>query len=288
MTNNTTVLSEPPKPTALLLKGLRGSVGKRADRPVGPLPDRRVVLPGHAQDVAELAAYCRLTGFPLRNEVPATWLHVQTFGLQALLLAEQDFPFPLPGLVHVANTMTLHRPVQVNEQLRLSVRAEHLRPHAKGVVFDLVEDVQVGDELVWQGRSNYLAKGATMPGEAVTAERLTAPQVPVSQQWRLSADLGRRYAAISGDANPIHLHPLTARLFGFPRPIAHGMWTHARAISALGGGLPVAHRIEVQFTKPILLPGRVGFTATRAADSWRFAVVNSDGKPYLVGVLQPA
>src|SRR6266487_1403229 len=46
--------------------------------------------------------------------------------------------------------------------------------------------------------------------------------------WELPADLGRRYAAVSGDRNPIHLYRLTAWLFGFRRPIAHGMWAAAR------------------------------------------------------------
>lgn len=288
MTDDTRVLDATPDPAKLLLKGLGGSVRKRGSRTPDRLPGRTILLPSHSQDLDRLAAYCRLTGYSLRNHVPATWLHVQTFGLQALLLAEDDFPFPLAGLVHVANTMTLHRPVLAVEQLRLKVRAEALRPHARGVVFDLVEEVQVGDELVWQGRSNYLAKGATLPGQPASPDRLEAPKQPPSQQWRLPADLGRRYAAVSGDANPIHLHPATARLFGFKRPIAHGMWTHARAVAALGTGVPAAHTLRVQFTRPILLPGRVGFASTSQDAGQRFAVVNDDGKPYLVGTLQPA
>lgn len=288
MTRYTRVLDAPPNATQLLVKGLGGSVRKRGRRLPDRLPDRAFLLPSHSQDLGQLAGYCRLTGYSLRNQVPATWLHVQTFGLQALLLAEGDFPFPLAGLVHVANTMTLHRPVLASEQLRLQVRAEGLRPHPRGAVFDLVEEVQVGDELVWQGRSSYLAKGAVMPGEPAAAGRIEVPHRPPSQQWRLPADLGRRYAAVSGDVNPIHLHSATARLFGFRRPIAHGMWTHARAVAALGGGVPAAHTLQVQFTRPIPLPSRVDFATIVEDAGRRFAVVNQDGKPYLVGTLQPA
>lgn len=279
------VLQEQPQTNQLLVKGLTGSLRKRGGREVSELPDRAVMLLEHEQQISELAEYCRVTGFTLRDEVPATWLHVQTFGLQAVLLAEDDFPFPLAGLVHVTNEMTLLRPVSVGEKLRLSVHAEQLRPHAKGAAFDVVGQVHVADELVWQGRSNYLAAGAKVPGEAEPAERLDAPDVPPSQQWRLGPDLGRQYAAVSGDSNPIHLHPLTARAFGFPRPIAHGMWTHARALAGLGGELPPAYTVQVQFAKPILLPGRVGFAAQRGDDAWRFAVVNRQGKPHLVGLL---
>src|SRR5213076_2448555 len=86
--------------------------------------------------------------------------------------------------------------------------------------------------------------------------------------WKLPGDIGRRYAAVSGDRNPIHLHPLSARLFGFPRAIAHGMWTKARALAAQEAELPDAYTTSVRFRKPILLPSRVEF----GARDGRFAV----------------
>ncbi len=279
-------LKEPPATGRLLVKGLAGAVGKRGGR-VSALPELVYLLEDAGQDVGRLAAYDHLTGFALADAVPATWLHVQTFPLQAALLAADEFPFPLAGLVHVSNTMTLHRPVGVGERLRITVQAEGLAPHAKGATFDMVSRIKVGDETVWEGSSNYLATGAKVPGEARAGLRLEATTATPSQLWRLPADLGRRYAAVSGDANPIHLHPATARLFGFPRPIIHGMWTHARALAALGT-LPGAYTVTVQFAKPILLPGKVSFAAERTGDGWSFAVVNEAGKPHLIGEVRSA
>ena len=83
--------------------------------------------------------------------------------------------------------------------------------------------------------------GARVAGQPTAAERLPAPSVVPGQRWRLAPDLGRRYAAVSGDFNPIHLSPATSRLFGFRRPIIHGMWTHARALAGLGR-VPDAYR----------------------------------------------
>lgn len=276
-------LTEPPATGRLLVKGLAGAVGKRGVG-VAALPELVYLLEDARQDVGRLAAYDHLTGFSLADSVPATWLHVQTFPLQAALLATDEFPFPLAGLVHVSNTMTLHREVGVGERLRITVQAAGLAPHAKGATFDMVSRIKVGDELVWEGASNYLASGVKVPGEPGQALRLPAPEAEPSQQWRLAPDLGRRYAAVSGDANPIHLHPVTARAFGFPRPIMHGMWTHARALAALGR-LPEAYTVRVQFAKPILLPGKVSFAAKRSGGGWAFAVVNREGKPHLVGEL---
>lgn len=279
-------LPGPPDSTRLLVKGLTGAVRKRGAR-IGALPERSYLMMDQRQDVARLAAYDRVCGLTVRDDVPATWLHVQTFPLQAALLADDDFPFSLAGLVHVRNSMTLHRPVPVGSRLRMRVWSENLQAHSKGAVFDVRGEVHVEDELVWEGSSNYLAAGAKVPGEAATGERLKAPEVAPSQQWRLLPNLGRRYASVSGDANPIHLYPLTARLFGFPRPIIHGMWTHARSLAAFGGRLPEAYRVQVQFAKPILLPSKVGFAVDRGVDAWAFSVVGRERKPHLVGELTP-
>lgn len=95
-------------------------------------------------------------------------------------------------------------------------------------------------------------------------------------------DLGRRYGSVSGDMNPIHLHALTARLFGFPSAIAHGMWTKARCLAALDGRLPDSFTVEVAFKRPILLPAKVQF----AEGEGRFGVRDAKMQtPHLDGKL---
>jgi acyl dehydratase len=101
--------------------------------------------------------------------------------------------------------------------------------------------------------------------------------------WRLPGDLGRRYAAVSGDHNPIHLYPLTAKAFGFRRQIAHGMWTKARAVAALENRLPDAVTVSVGFKKPVFLPGTVGFGARATEGGIAFSVADRDGAPHLLG-----
>lgn len=284
----TRTLPELPAVGGLIARAA-GQSALRKLRPVASdrLPERTLVVTDHEQDAARLAHYDRVCGFTLRDAVPATWLHVLTFPLQAALMAERDFPFSLAGLVHLTNDMTLHRPVSVGERLRLAVHGENLREHRRGDQFDLVGEVFIGDEVVWSGRSTYLSRrpdaraAAPAGGPGPRPERPALPSP--SQVWRLPADLGRQYAAVSGDTNPLHLYPATARLFGFPRPIIHGMWTHARALAALGGRLPERYRAHVSFTKPILLPATVSFGT---GEDGAFAVMNRDGsKPYLLGTV---
>lgn len=288
MARDLRVLTTPPSVTASIARAAVTSFGRPGA--AAGLPDRSALIQDHRQDAARLAAYNRLTGFALRDRVSPTWLHVLTFPLHAYLMAERDFPFPLAGVVHVTNEMTLHRPVLVTDTLRIRVRTDNLAPHKRGVAFDLLGEVHVGDELVWTGTSNYLALGARLEGTPPEAPfRLERPDVPASQSWRLAGDLGRRYAKVSGDTNPIHLHPVTARPFGFNRPIIHGMWTYARSLAALDARLPETYRARVAFTRPLALPGRARFAAEETCGAWRYAVLNSDeSKPYLLGDVAPA
>jgi MaoC like domain len=203
-------------------------------------------------DPDALASYAHLCGFTLRDELPPTYPHVLAFGAQMELLARM--PFSAVGVVHIANRITQHRPLRLGEELALSVRAGELRPHRRGRAFDFLTAVRVGGELVWESASTNLKRGQ---GDESVRDDWAFSEVPVTAEWRLRDDLGRRYADVSGDHNPIHLHAWSAKPFGFQRAIAHGMWTKARCLAALR--LPEAFTAEVRFKKPILLPGKVTF-----------------------------
>ena len=218
-----------------------------------------------AVDRDHLAAYDRVCGFPLTDRLPATYPHVLAFP-SAMRLMTTDFPFPVVGLVHVANRITVHRSLSF-EDLHFSVRAENLRPHHRGQQFDVVALATVDDRPVWTGVSTYLRLGSGVSGKR---ERAAPPLFAAS--WRVPSRVGTDYAAVSGDRNPIHTSRLGARLFGFPRPIAHGMWTMARCLAALDPRLPDAYVVEVDFKRPILLPARVDFSAAEVDGGWDFGV----------------
>ncbi len=198
----------------------------------------------------------------MRETLPATYPHVLSFPLQMSLMSGDGFPFPLLGLVHLDNSITQHRPIGTGERLDLAVRAENLRPHPKGRAISLIAEARSGGELVWEETGTILRRGSGDPSApAATGPEPLPDDVPATTQWRLGEDLGRRYAAASGDRNPIHMHRLSARALGFPRAIAHGMWSMARCLAQLEGRLPDAFVAEARFQKPVLLPGTVAFAA---------------------------
>ena len=263
----------PVVPGLSLVPGVRRSARE--------LPLVELTQAGVRVDRDRLAAYAEVCGFGLRDAVPATYPHILAFPLHMALMTDGAFPFAPMGLVHVANRISQHRRILSSETLDLTVRAADLRPHPKGRQFDIVSEAAVDGEVVWRDVSTMLRRGG---GEGEKAPREDRPLPSGATRWRLRGDLGRRYAAVSGDRNPIHLYGATAKAFGFPRQIAHGMWSKARCLAALQPRLPDAFEVDVEFKKPILLPATVAFGAQRGVDGTEFGLTDArKGTPHLVG-----
>lgn len=239
--SSTRTLGAPPALGRLVARSLLRR--RRGDA----LPARRFELPAHRMERGALAAYQRVCGFDLSDTVPAPFVHVQAFPLAVALMADPAFPFPLLGLVHVGNRITQVRPVGVEEPLDLAVWAENRREHPAGQQVDLAAQARVRGELVWASTSTYVHRTKPPSGPQPRSPIEVASPTTV---WWLPADLGRRYAGVSGDRNPIHLTPLTARAFGFRHAIVHGMWLNARVLAALSPRLPDAYTSEVAFKTP--------------------------------------
>jgi len=224
----------------------------------GEIPELELRLDGVAAAPEEIAAYARVCGFTLRDELPPTYPHILAFPLHMAVMADSSFPFGAVGLVHLENSITQKRPLGIGETLELSVRPTPLQPHAKGKTFSLVTEARVEGEIAWESTSTMLRRGKGDDSAPKTDAR-DFDAVPASAEWRLGGDLGRRYGAVSGDRNPIHMHALAAKPLGFPAAIAHGMWTKARCLAALESRLPDSFSAEVAFRRPILLPAKVEF-----------------------------
>jgi hypothetical protein len=228
-------------------------------------------------DRDRLIRYDRVCGFPLSSALPATYPHVLAFPLAMRLMSAPDFPFGVVGLVHVANRITLHRPLSADTPLDVTVRAVNLRRHDRGRQFDIEASATVSGERAWTGVSTYLRK------ETPGTNGRDRPALPEpTAVWKVPARIGREYAAVSGDHNPIHISHLGARLFGYPRPIAHGMWSLARCLAALTGRLPAAYTVEVDFKRPLLVPAEVSFSS----DESTFMMFGD--VPHLVGRISPS
>ncbi|WP_148302299.1 MaoC/PaaZ C-terminal domain-containing protein [Tomitella biformata] len=236
------------------------------------LPERTLALEGYQVDPANLAAYAGVCGLRLTNTLPLTYGFVLTFPMVMKLLVARDFPLPAMGMVHVQNRIEQSRPATVDEPLDITVRAENLRPHDKGTQLDFISEIKVGRELVWRQVSTFLKiGGGTGAKDKKAPEELTlgAPATVLKADQKLIS----RYAAVSGDRNPIHVSSLGAKAFGFPRTIAHGMWSAAAALAIVEGRIPDNVVYDVRFGKPVILPAKVNEYAEQRADgTWELAL----------------
>lgn len=253
------------------------------------LPALSVHVAGIKIDPLRLRAYNKLLGFDDRASLPLTYPHVLGSSLHMHLMAQPQFPLPMLGLVHLRNEIEQTRALGIDETFDLQVVLADSREVQQGLEFDFLTEFSVGDGgTIWRGVSTYLHR---IPGKKLVRRASAAPEeIPLSKYLPLdaAADIGRRYAKVSRDYNPIHLYALTAKLFGFKRAIATGMWTAARALVLLEHELknPPQH-YAFQFRQPFLLPGRAALRYETTAGQVEFALVGADaGKIHLLGTLR--
>ena len=270
-------------PAIPIVGGLPGIKHETSGLPTTVLKRTRV-----ATDLAHLDRYNEVCGFARADTLPATYPHIAAHTLHLTMMTDTSFPFPPLGAVHLRNRITQYRPIGREEIYELSLRTESNEPHPKGRLINLVSEAHIGGELVWDESMTVLFRSRN-GGDEPTPAPLAGVEPPAGDvHWNLGDDLGRRYGAISGDRNPIHLYPLTAKAFGFPRQIAHGMWTKAHCLAAISDKLPESFTVDVEFKKPILLPGTVVFGSTTKGKKTTFGVQDArSSAPHVVGRVSP-
>jgi len=285
----TVVLSELPPPAKLYARALTGVV-KRFQRNLSTdLPALRLVRPAVPLDSVEIERYARVCGFFPEQGIPFTYPHLLAFPLHLLLLTDPAFPWAAPGIVHLANSVHMRRPLSFDDMLRVEVEFGARLRHDKGQAFVMQTRIYRRGEAVWDGDSVYLKRGVPADGDPLTPLDISGESLARTSRWQLPSQLGRDYAKASGDFNPIHLSMLSARAFGFPRAIAHGMWSMARAAAALQPPRRLADAtLAGEFRSPMLLPGEVSlWTAAPTPTAREFEVRDpKEGKPHLRGRFQ--
>ncbi len=272
-----------------LLNMVRAAAGALPVIPRGDrLPDTVLTVPDLSIDRANLSAYCELTGLGYRDTVPLTYPFALTFPTVMELITGFDFPFSALGAVHVENVITAHRAIAVTDILAARVRAANLREHRKGLLVDVHTDLQVGNEPAWQQVTTFLHRQRTSLSDQPKPEPPAPPKLPPPNAvLTVTAGRIRRYAAVSGDRNPIHTSSVGARLFGFPTAIAHGMFSAAAVLANIEGRMPERVRYRVRFGKPVTLPARAGLWVDRTADGWDLALRDlAKGHPHLTATVR--
>jgi acyl dehydratase len=278
-------LEKPPSTMSLYYRAV--TTKKPGALQGNSLPSIKANLRNVTADLGKLHEYRKVCGFPQSGSLPVTYPHILAFPLHMEILVNPLFPFPLLGLVHVRNDITQYR--AIGNQEAMDIECELVGPEAvaKGLEFSVITKVMVAGKLVWESVSTNLFRTKTTIEESKekTADTFRADNKEV---WNVADNTGRRYAKVSGDSNPIHLYAMTAKLFGFKRAIAHGMWSKAKVLGTLEDQLPKGpFRVSVAFKLPMLLPAKVQFQYANTGDTIEFRVKDESGvKPHLAGTIE--
>ncbi|AHH22165.1 MaoC family dehydratase [Nocardia nova] len=282
-------LNEPPKTGSLYLKAALGAVPlPLVSARKSEIPDRAVEWNGVRVDPDHLAAYCHATGLRFGDSLPLTYPFVLTFPVVMQLVVARDFPFVAVGAVHAENLIERTREISVSEPLDIHAHVENLREHPKGLLVDAISEIRVGRELVWRQVTTFLHQQRTsLSGGPKPEPKPDEVPPPPLRTWKVDQAMIHRYAAASGDRNPIHMSALSAKAFGFPRAIAHGMWSAAAILGVIEGRVPAETAYAVKFGKPILLPSTVNVYADQTSEGWDLSLKNpKKGYPHLTATLR--
>src|ERR1700757_70138 len=255
------------------------------------LPDRTLKVEDLEIDRSNVAQYAAVTGLRYGDHVPVTYPFALTFPVVMSLVTGFDFPFAAMGSVHTENHITQYRPIAVTDTVDVSVHADNLREHRRGLLVDLITDVNVGNEPAWHQVTTFLHQQRTSLSDEPKPPPKKQPKLPPpSTVLRITPAQIRRYAVVGGDHNPIHTNPIAARLFGFPTVIAHGMFSAAAVLDNIEARFPDAVTYSVRFGKPVVLPATTGLyidDGDTGAAGWDLSLRNiAKGYPHLTGTVR--
>lgn len=224
----------------------------------------------------------------LVSDVPLTYFYLLAQRAHLAAMLDKRFPWPILGMVHVANKMEWLGPLNAEQGFVIQVRIEfpaNAATRKRVRPLYIVEFVQNGHAIL-RCESTYqvgAGGGKNSAKRKARAESLELSNWQHLDIWQLNESLGRRYAKLSGDYNPIHIHRWLSRWFGFSHPIIHGMYSVARIQADIEKNFqqPVSS-MDVLFKRPLDLPNAA--VSHIQAESGRLMVSNAEGsKAFLEG-----
>jgi acyl dehydratase len=257
------------------------------------VPRIEAVLDRFIVDRRHLARYRRVCGDRDSAELPITYPHVLATPVHLAMIACEAFPVNLLGVVHTRNRIVQHRPLNVDDAGQIHAWLEGHRETGRGQELDLQTEVRVGGETVWSETSTFLARGSgrsKVPrsrGAGLPNLEIPPRQDVTTSSFVVAPGVGRQYARVSGDFNPIHIADIAARFFGFKRAIAHGMWSLARCAAEIGGpAFSQPCTLDVAFKRPILFCARIVLESWMADRRVGFSLRDSEGdRGHLLGTV---
>ncbi|MEM7436511.1 MAG: MaoC/PaaZ C-terminal domain-containing protein [Myxococcota bacterium] len=270
----------------------RKEQGRLADGVVpGPM---RVRQPKLRLERSRIEAYRRVCDYEAQpNLVPLPYPEIHFTPLMAAAILSDRFPLSPLGLIHTKQTIAVHAPLRPGDMVDATAELSELRRNDKGYEVDFALRLERDGAPVWSGVTTVLSRSPGVRSKRAAPRPRSAgdaqPLSTATQELTVPSRTGVAFARVAGDWNPHHLWWFTAKPLGYRRPIAHGMWTFARAVTVALRGVEAQASLEasVAFKRPLLMPARVQIQATPLSpDTPETSIAVRDaetGAPHVVG-----
>jgi hypothetical protein len=278
-----TSLNTTPGAIETLLKASATSFKKAGKN----LPNVGYSIDSISIDPEQYQGYCKMFGFNGKT-VPSTYWFIRLFGVRTLLSAHPEAPFPMPGMVHLSNHIEQLEIIYPSETLRMECTFGKLLNHEKGTAFESIVTLFKGSKVVFKETSVFLYLGK----KGIGTDEVFNPSIDITmpvetEKWELPTNMGISYAKVSGDFNPIHLHTIGAKLFGFPKHLIHGWYSVSKTVARMQDKLSQPHELFVSFKKPLFLPGSVISRIHETNNEITFDLIDAkEGFPHMKGYLK--
>jgi len=284
----TKTLEFKEKPSLLSAYGNIFTPGRAKYAGMEKLPETEALWPSASEIPEKIQAYREACGFGNDGKLPLLYPHVFTSAMHIHMIADKEFPMSALGAVHARNHIIQRRLIAEDEKVDLVCSLGEARILKPGLEVDVTTKVIASDTCVWESISSYLFRGNKF-GPVGTVSPLSAFDelaVPtIKAQWHVPPDMGRRYAKITGDYNPIHISKVLAKLFGFKRDIIHGMWALAKCLAHLQDlDCEKSLRLDVAFKGPVFMDSDCFMKGHEIPGGYRFDLYcGNNPRPSITG-----
>jgi len=285
------------------VSALRQSLGakngtKPSSAPSTPTPEISATLPPRSAELVR--DYVRRVGGDLssyKKQLPPHLWPQWGFPLAARTL--ENIPYPMFKVLNGGARLEMHAPLPANEPLEVRASLVDIDDNGRRAV--LHQRVITGTASVPEALTAHVYAVVPLGGKkrgddgakgkpnGKAKQRVRVPtDARELDRWKLPLNEGLAFAMLTGDFNPVHWVTPYAKAFGFKNRILHGFATMARAYEgivrkALAGETGKLSTFDVKFTRPLVLPARVGLYA-RGHELW---VGDAPGAPaYLTGTYE--
>lgn len=247
---------------------------RKGFKPGDTLPRIKVSVHNISVNKEKLKKYMAICEFKDNGFLPLLYPHVFSAPKHMTILSHKLFPIPVMGTLHYRNHSIQHRLIRIDEALDIDVELVESRIVKQGLEIDYTIQVKTEGELVWESITTYLKKGKF--GKDFQISSNSDIIIPMSENVEkidlyIPENIGKKYARICSDYNPIHISKTVAKLSGFKRDIAHAMWATANAMSKLHIDIsshPI--RVDLVFKGPLFLDSHSHILTAQSSEVTRF------------------